>query len=89
MIHHQEAFQERIIQSPNRSKDQVMDIGNSYNQPINPKNSWNIISSQTPNHKKKPSNVGKVGAIVIYTCLKSSINSRIQKFGRGNLEFSH
>ena len=56
-----------------------------HNQTIKWKHSWNIIPYQTLNHQKNPSNVGKVGEVVINTCLKSSINSRIQKFGKGPL----
>ena len=85
LIDHQEAFQERIMQSPYSSNDHIKDIGNSYHQRINPKHSCKITSFQTLNHQKKPSNVGNIGAIVIYTCLKSSINNRNQKFGRGPL----
>ena len=37
LTYHKEASQEKGIQSPNRPKDQLKDIGNNHHQSVNPK----------------------------------------------------
>ena len=82
LLYHQEALQPRIIQSLNSSNDQIniqaIVTINRLNQSIH-ESSYHLRPSII---EIKPHNVRKVRAIIICACLKTSINSKIQKFGR-------